>query len=143
MVPLRFALMVPPQNDWGELAPTQPWTTIRNIPLIIQGLGVALLLLRDSFPSKDWTLEWIGILIVISYACAIPVIVAGQKNEMLGLLMILKTLCYVIMAFLAYFRYFSGTKEIEIPIVRNVSVKILLEGMSPEKVGSSELHSPC
>jgi hypothetical protein len=114
MVPVRFALMVPPQNDWGTLTPSQPWTSIRNIPLIIQGLSVALLILRDSCPVKDRVYQWFGILIVISYACVIPVVFAGQKYEQLGLLMIPKSIAYVAMALLAYYRYFSRTKAIDI-----------------------------
>jgi Mn2+/Fe2+ NRAMP family transporter len=142
MVPVRFALMVPPQNDWGTLTPSQPWTSIRNIPLIIQGLSVALLILRDSCPVKDRVYQWFGILIVISYACVIPVVFAGQKYEQLGLLMIPKSIAYVAMALLAYYRYFSRTKAIDISIMHHVHAKILLEGFSPAKANSSELRLP-
>ena len=143
MTPVRFALMVPPQNDWGSLTPAQPWTAIRNIPLILQGLGVAALLLRDSISAKHRALQWIGILIVLSYACVIPVVFAGQRYEFLGLLMIPKTLCYIAMALVVYFRYFSRAKSIEIPVLRNISFKIPLEEKSAGNQTSTEPALPC
>jgi hypothetical protein len=44
-----------------------------------------------------------GMSILVSYACYIPVILYVQRAPMLGMLMIPKTLAYVAIALLAYF----------------------------------------
>lgn len=90
-------------NEWWRVVPEQPWSTIRNIPLMIQGLGLAYLILRDAIAYKDVTFRWIGISILVSYACYIPVILFVQQAPIIGMLMIPKTLAYVAIGFLAYF----------------------------------------
>ena len=105
---LRFILMIPAGNEWTKSStPPYEWSIIRNVPLLIQGLGIALLILRDSiYHDKDRSYQWIAICIIISYACYIPILFAIQKNEMLGFLMVPKTIAYVAIGFIAYFRYF-------------------------------------
>lgn len=99
----RLYMMTLPVNDWWRVIPEQPWSTIRNIPLMIQGLGLAYLILRDAFARNDVTFRWIGISILVSYACYIPVILFIQQIPLLGMLMIPKTMAYVAIGFLAYF----------------------------------------
>lgn len=99
---VRIALMLPPANEWNSVVPPQPWSTYRNLPLIIQGLGVAFLILRDARASDDGTFLWIGVMILISYACYIPVVFLVQRLPLLGMLMIPKTLAYLGIGFLAY-----------------------------------------
>ena len=48
MAVIRFALMTAPGNEWRESEPPQTWGIIRNAPLVIQGLCVAFLMLRDG-----------------------------------------------------------------------------------------------
>jgi len=99
---VRFVLMALPMNEWGRVVPVQPWSTLRNMPLTLQGLGVAFLILRDATPARDRAFTWIGISILISYACYIPVILFIQQVPLLGMLMIPKTVAYVAIAILAY-----------------------------------------
>jgi hypothetical protein len=98
----RFVLMLWPQNQWNSLVPPQPWSIFRNIPLMIQGLGVAYLILRDAKAEDDGLFRWIGILILVSYACYIPVILWVQRLPLLGMLMIPKTLAYLAIGVIAY-----------------------------------------
>lgn len=90
-------------NEWWQVVPVQPWSIIRNIPLVILGLGLAYLILRDAIANKDNTFRWIGIMILVSFVCYIPVILFVQQMPQVGMLMIPKTLAYVAMGFLAYF----------------------------------------
>ena len=90
-------------NEWWRVVPEQPWSTIRNIPLMIQGLGLAYLILRDAIAKHDITFRWIGISILVSYACYLPVILFVQQAPLVGMLMIPKTMAYVAIGFLAYF----------------------------------------
>jgi len=109
---LRLVVMIFPGNEWNNLVPPQPWGLIRNIPLIIQGLGVAYLILRDAQAARDRAFMWIGISILTSYALYIPVIIFVQKVPLIGMLMIPKTMAYVAIAFIAYYEmYLKSSKS--------------------------------
>jgi len=107
---VRLALMALPANDWNSVEPIQPWSTLRNLPLMLQGLGVAYLILRDARGARDRTFHWIGVSILVSYACYIPVIFFVQRAPVIGMLMIPKTVAYVVIAALAYRTLFSPVK---------------------------------
>lgn len=99
---LRLVIMAFPQNEWGQSTPPQPWSLYRNLPLIVQGLGLALLMLRDAQARGDRLFRRIGQLILVSYACYLPVVLWVQRAPMLGMLMIPKTLAYLAILVVAY-----------------------------------------
>lgn len=99
---VRLLLFLLPQNQWNNPVPPQPWSLVRNLPLVILGLGVAYLMLRDSSTVRDTTFKWIGIMILVSYAFYAPVILFVQQVPVIGMLMIPKTLAYVAIGFIAY-----------------------------------------
>ena len=99
---MRFSLMVDPANQWNSLVPPQPWAIVRNVPFFILGGGVTYLMLREALNNDDRTFFWIGISIIVSFACYIPVIFFVQKVPMLGMLMIPKTVAYVVIGLIAY-----------------------------------------
>jgi hypothetical protein len=99
---VRLFLMALPQNDWNSSVPPQPWSTVRNLPLMLQGLGVAYLILRDARAARDRTFLWIGVSILVSYAFYMPVIFFVQRYPLVGMLMIPKTMAYVAIALLGY-----------------------------------------
>ncbi len=103
---VRLVMMALPVNDWNNIVPVQPWSTLRNLPLILQGLGLAYLVLRDARAAGDATFKWIGISILVSYACYIPVILFVQQAPVIGMLMIPKTMAYVAIGFLAYHDFY-------------------------------------
>jgi hypothetical protein len=103
---VRFALMIPDANQWHAVVPPQPWSIYRNLPLMVQGLGIAYLILRDASASQDKIFRWIGLLILASYTFYMPVIFFVQKFPFLGMLMIPKTIAYVAIAFIGYFHFF-------------------------------------
>ncbi len=111
----RLAFLLLPLNDWSSVVPPQPWSTVRNLPLMLMGLGVAYLILRDGRRAGDRTFTWIGIMILVSYACYIPVILFVQQAPLVGMLMIPKTIAYVAIGFLAYIDMFrvKETKPVE------------------------------
>jgi hypothetical protein len=115
----RLIIMLFPANEWNNTVPPQTWSLIRNVPLMIQGLGVAFLILRDSIQTHDKPFTWVGVMILVSYAFYLPVILFVQQIPMIGMLMIPKTLAYVAIAFIAYFSLFKQTKE---PVVDAQSV---------------------
>jgi len=104
---IRLVVMVFPQNDWNSTVTPWPWSLYRNIPLLIQGLGVAYLILRDASAARDRTFTWVGIMILVSYAFYTPVILFARQVPILGTLMIPKTLAYVAIAWLVYTNWFT------------------------------------
>ena len=99
---LRLLLMIPAANQWTSGVPPQPWSLYRNLPLTVLGLGIAYLILRDARRAGDRPFTWIGISILVSYACYIPVILFVQQAPIVGMLMIPKTVAYVAIGFIAY-----------------------------------------
>jgi hypothetical protein len=104
---IRFIIMVFPQNEWGNLVAPYEWALIRNAPLTLIGVAVAFLMLRDGFKSQDSRYKNFGYCIVASYAFYIPVILLVQDFPLIGMLMIPKTMTYMVMAYLAYKYYYN------------------------------------
>jgi hypothetical protein len=98
----RLIIMLFPQNEWSAVVPPQPWGLIRNLPLMIMGLGVMVLILRDAYRVNDRPFKWIGWCILASYAFYTPVILFVAAVPILGMLMIPKTLAYIAIAVIAY-----------------------------------------
>jgi hypothetical protein len=69
---------------------------------------LAYLVLCDAIRANDRTFLWIGVGILISYACYTPVVLFVQQAPMLGMQMIPKTMAYVAIGFLVYFDLFKG-----------------------------------
>jgi hypothetical protein len=72
-------------------------------------LGVAYLILRDAREAGDRAFTWIGIMVLVSYACYIPVILFVQQVLTIGMLMIPKTMAYVALGFIAYANLYCRT----------------------------------
>lgn len=109
---VRLIMFINPGNQWSSVVPPFQWSVARNIPLMVQGLGVAYLMLRDAIEHRDKTFKLIGIMILLSYACYMPVIFLVQKMSWIGMLMIPKTIAYVAIAVIAYKAFFTHAKLI-------------------------------
>jgi hypothetical protein len=112
---VRLIVMVFPQNQWNNSVPPWNWSMIRNVPLMIQGLGVAYLILRDAGEAQDRILQWMGIMVLVSFGFYTPVILFVQQAPMLGMLMIPKTMAYVAIAWLAYTHLFPRSSYVPAP----------------------------
>jgi len=99
---VRIVVLLFPQNEWWQVTAPYNWSLLRNGLLVIQGVGVMFLILRDAIRTNDRAFLWIGIMIAISYLFYAPVILWAQKVPMLGMLMIPKTIAYLGMAFIVY-----------------------------------------
>jgi hypothetical protein len=104
---LRLVVMLFPQNQWGQIVAPYNWSLLRNSLLVVQGLGVMVLLLRDAIRSGDAPFMWIGVMIALSYAFYAPVILWSAAAPLLGMLMIPKTCAYVAVAIIAYRALFT------------------------------------
>jgi hypothetical protein len=103
---LRLLLLIPPANHWGDAVPPFGWSLLRNVPLVVLGLAVTALYLRDGRRPGQRPIFTIGLLMAVSYACYGPVILLVQRYPMVGLLMIPKTVAYLAMGVVAWFGFF-------------------------------------
>ena len=109
---VRLLLMIPAANQWNSTVPPQPWSLYRNLPLTVLGLGIAYLILRDARRARDRAFTWIGIMILVSYAFYIPVILFVQQAPTIGMLMIPKTMAYVVIGFIAYSSLYRAAPDV-------------------------------
>jgi hypothetical protein len=99
---VRLVVMAFPQNQWGQIIAPYDWSLLRNALLVVQGLGVMYLILRDAIRTGDTSFKWIGVMIAFSYAFYAPVILWSAQAPMLGMLMIPKTCAYIAVAIIGY-----------------------------------------
>ncbi|MHA1110173.1 MAG: hypothetical protein ACTSRE_03685 [Promethearchaeota archaeon] len=108
---VRLGLFFFPQNAWGSTVPPADWGLYRNIPLMIQGIGAAILLLIDSIKMKNKTYRNVALWIFVSYAFYLPVILFVRFVPMIGMLMIPKTIAYVVIAIIGLKAYFPKSSR--------------------------------
>jgi hypothetical protein len=106
---VRLGMMLLSQNEWNRVVSPYPWAIYRNLPLIVQGIGVAYLIIRDAEEMGDKVFKWIGLFILLSYSFLVPVILLVERVPVLGMLMIPKTLAYLVIAWLGYVELFRVT----------------------------------
>lgn len=100
---VRLVLMALPQNQWAAVVPPQPWSLLRNLPLVALTVGLGVLYLKTTGEHALWQ-RWIGALLLISALCHLPVALWIQEQPLLGLLMIPKSLFYLAMGLIVYRR---------------------------------------
>jgi len=96
-----------PQNEWTAESSPYEWLVIRNIPWLIQGVALSILIYRDAKGVDDKQLVRIGIYTFVSYFFYMPVIFFGEIAPMLGMLMILGTIVYMMWQYTSYGRFFK------------------------------------
>jgi len=109
---VRMVVLLFPQNEWWQVTAPYNWSLLRNGLLVIQGVGVMFLILRDAIRTNDRAFLWIGIMIALSYLFYAPVILWASWVPMLGMLMIPKTCAYLGVAFIAYRALYSKAEPV-------------------------------
>lgn len=97
---LRIIICLFPQNGWLTNESSMLWGILRNIPFVLLGALVIVLFYRHREENKHFRLVWLWIL--LSFAFYIPVAVFAGSVPMLGMLMLPKTICYLILIFTFY-----------------------------------------
>ena len=92
---LRVILCLQPQNRWIANESDVTWGIIRNVPFVLLGCLIVWLYFRNR--NQDSRLRYIWLLVTLSFLFYIPVAVAAGIVPMLGMLMLPKTVCYMIM----------------------------------------------
>ena len=92
---VRILLCLLPQNRWLQNDGSVLWGVIRNIPFVILGGIDVWLFWRKRHVIRRFRHVWL--LITLSFLFYIPVAVAASLVPMLGMLMLPKTVCYMIL----------------------------------------------
>ncbi len=92
---LRVIACLFPQNGWLENSSDMTWGIIRNVPFVALGAIVCWLYLEKRGEDRHFRLMWLYIL--LSFLFYIPVAVTAGLLPILGMLMLPKTICYVLM----------------------------------------------
>ncbi|MBN4062863.1 hypothetical protein JYU21_01595 [Alkaliphilus sp. AH-315-G20] len=102
LVVLRIALVLMPQNKWTLHDAPLSWGIYRNIPFTILGVLIVYLILKEANKHMDVAFKKIGIAIIISFACYLPVVLFASTYGFVGALMIPKTLAYLWIVYIGY-----------------------------------------
>lgn len=92
---IRVVLCMFPQNGWLSNSSDVTWGIIRNVPFVILGAIICVLFFLSR--KSDRTFRFMWLLIILSFAFYIPVAVAAGIVPILGMLMLPKTICYILM----------------------------------------------
>lgn len=103
LVLIRILLVLLPQNAWGTQG-SYLFGLIRNIPFALLGL---LLIIWTGRRRRVEGLKYTSPLIAASFLFYLPVVIGSRFFPLLGILMIPKTIAYVLLVAVGY-RYFIG-----------------------------------
>ena len=92
---IRVILCLLPQNGWTENSTDLVWGMIRNIPFVLLGAAVCAIFFQKRKNDRIFRFFWL--LILLSFLFYIPVAVGAGLLPMLGMLMLPKTICYILM----------------------------------------------
>ena len=105
LLALRVILCLFPQNSWLQNSSDMTWGILRNIPFVILGGIICWLYYQkrsEKGPAGDRSFRFLWILILLSFLFYLPVAVAAGIVPMLGMLMLPKTVCYILMVWAFY-----------------------------------------
>lgn len=106
---VRIVLCLLPQNGWLSNDSSVLWGIIRNIPFVM--LGVIIVCLFFKTRKEIGTFRTVWLLVALSFLFYIPVAVAAPLLPILGMLMLPKTVCYMIL--IVVFLKYSGRIQIK------------------------------
>ncbi len=92
---VRVILCLFPQNGWLSNSGDMTWGILRNIPFVLLGAAVCFLYFRKRKEDRLFSPVWAYIL--LSFLFYIPVAVGAGAVPMLGMLMLPKTVCYILL----------------------------------------------
>ena len=92
---VRIVLCLFPQNNWIQNSSDLTWGIIRNVPFVFLGAVICWLYYGKRAERNPLRPMWIYIL--LSFLFYMPVAVAAGILPILGMLMLPKTVCYILM----------------------------------------------
>ena len=105
---IRILLCLMPQNNWTGNESPMEWGIIRNIPFLLIGVIVIFLYFKKRYDNKILSLIWLYVL--LSFLFYIPVATVVSYYPKLGMLMLPKTVCYMLIVW-NFYKYCENVKE--------------------------------
>ena len=91
---IRIILCLLPQNNWITNDSSLMIGIIRNVPFVI--LGIIIIIMYFNKKSDDKCFKNIWIFVLLSFLFYIPVVVGASSIPILGMFMLPKTICYIL-----------------------------------------------
>lgn len=91
---LRIVLCLFQQNNWLTNESPLSWGIIRNVPFLILGALIVVLYFKQRKEVKSFKNIWLYV--TLSFLFYIPVVVGASTIPMLGMFMLPKTICYIL-----------------------------------------------
>ena len=98
----RILICLFPQNGWFGNESNLFWAIFRNVPFAI--LGAIIIVMYFQTRNVLRTLSRVWLYVTLSFAFYLPVAVGAEYVPLLGMLMLPKTVCYMLMI-VAFLRY--------------------------------------
>ena len=92
---VRGILCLFPQNGWLQNSSDMTWGIIRNVPFVLLGTFIIVLYFEKRNVVRLFKPVWLYIL--LSFLFYIPVAVGAGLLPILGMLMLPKTICYILL----------------------------------------------
>ncbi len=118
---VRVILCLFPQNGWMENSSDTAWGIIRNVPFVMLGAVTVYLYRKNRKAEHIFRCVWL--LVLLSFLFYIPVAVAAGIVPMLGMLMLPKTICYVLLI-CVFLKAVSGNGDPGKQIIRGGTAEI-------------------
>ena len=90
----RIVLCLFPQNNWLTNNSPLSWGIIRNVPFLILGALIVVLYFKQRKEVKSFKNIWL--FVTLSFLFYIPVVVGTSSIPALGMFMLPKTVCYIL-----------------------------------------------
>ncbi len=92
---VRVAVCLFPQNGWLQNSSDVLWGILRNLPFTVLGAVICRLYFRKRAEIRRFRPVWVYIL--LSFLFYLPVAVGAGLLPILGMLMLPKTVCYILL----------------------------------------------
>ena len=92
---LRLLVCLFPQNGWLRNESGALWGVLRNVPFVALGAIIVALYYRRRAEAQRFRRVWLYV--ALSFLFYIPVAVGAGAVPMLGMLMLPKTVCYILL----------------------------------------------
>lgn len=102
LLALRIVLCLMPQNGWTSADAPLSWGIYRNIPFVILGVLLMVLLYGSAKKQQDLAFRWMWLAVAISFICYIPVVLFAESVPAVGMLMLPKACAYIWAMAMAY-----------------------------------------
>ena len=105
---IRVILCLMPQNGWITNESGTVWGIVRNVPFIVLGFIIVYLFYKSRKEIRMFGGIWL--LTALSFLFYIPVAAAAGLVPALGMLMLPKTVCYMILIWI-FLKYSLNEEE--------------------------------